>query len=97
MRILRLRTQAKKGRQAAPLGELRLVQLDVSAEASVIHAVVEKAWTSFGFIDIHLNNAGFRGAPFVAKPLSFLVVFPDPSLFLPLMFLIRKGKKKQTS
>jgi NAD(P)-dependent dehydrogenase (short-subunit alcohol dehydrogenase family) len=61
MRILRLRTQAKKGRQAAPLGELRLVQLDVSAEASVIHAVVEKAWTSFGFIDIRLNNAGFRG------------------------------------
>jgi len=38
-----------------------LVQLDVSAEASVIHAVEEKAWISFGFIDILLNNAGFRG------------------------------------
>jgi NAD(P)-dependent dehydrogenase (short-subunit alcohol dehydrogenase family) len=74
-----------------------LVQLDVNAEASVIHAVEEKAWISFGFIDILLNNAGFRGASFVAKPLSFRVVFPDLSLFLPLMFLIREGKKKQTS
>jgi NAD(P)-dependent dehydrogenase (short-subunit alcohol dehydrogenase family) len=73
-----------------------LVQLDVSAEASVIHAVEEKAWISFGFIDILLSNAGFRGAPFVAKPLSFLVFFPDLSLFLPLMFLIREGKKKKT-
>ncbi len=74
-----------------------MVELDVSAEASVIDAVVEKAWTSFSFIDILLNNAGFRGVPFVAKLLSFVVVFPDLSLFLPLMFLITKGKKKQTS
>jgi NAD(P)-dependent dehydrogenase (short-subunit alcohol dehydrogenase family) len=74
-----------------------LVELDASAEASVNDAVVEKAWTSFSFIDILLNNAGFRGAPFVAKLLSFVVVFRDLSLFLPLMFLIRKGKKKKTS
>ncbi|MCO5600986.1 hypothetical protein L7F22_055103 [Adiantum nelumboides] len=38
-----------------------LLPLDVSAGEVEIDAAVEKAWQTFGRIDVLINNAGFRG------------------------------------
>lgn len=45
------------------------VELDVSAEGSVIEASVQKAWDAFGRIDALVNNAGIRGG--VYSPLDW--------------------------
>ncbi|KAE9621364.1 hypothetical protein Lal_00032067 [Lupinus albus] len=37
------------------------VELDVSADESVIEKCVQKAWEAFGHIDVLINNAGVRG------------------------------------
>jgi len=42
-------------------GRAVAVELDVSASEAVIDAAVEKAWATFGYIDVLVNNAGMRG------------------------------------
>lgn len=48
------------------------VELDVSANSSVIEASVIKAWDAFGRIDALVNNAGVRGTTTVLSTCFFL-------------------------
>ena len=45
-------------------GKAAVVELDVSAGEAAINDAVEKAWAVFGYIDVLLNNAGYRGKGF---------------------------------
>ncbi|XP_010913911.2 uncharacterized protein [Elaeis guineensis] len=45
------------------------IELDVSAQSSVIEASVQKAWDAFGRIDALVNNAGIRGG--IYSPLEW--------------------------
>ncbi|KAK1397689.1 3-oxoacyl-[acyl-carrier-protein] reductase, chloroplastic [Heracleum sosnowskyi] len=46
------------------------LELDISADSSVIEAAVQKAWTAFGHIDVLINNAGIRGSTSTTLQLS---------------------------
>ncbi|KAK9123078.1 hypothetical protein Sjap_012680 [Stephania japonica] len=51
-----------------PVVRAMAVELDVSANESVVEASVHKAWDAFGRIDALINNAGVRGS--VKSPLD---------------------------